>query len=435
MFVQFTVKNFRSIQGEQVLSLVKAKGDELEESNSFSPDAPSSVPLLRSAAIYGANAAGKSNLIHAMMQMEIIVSNSASAIQEGDEIPVTPFLFDDTSSTQPTEFEMVFINEGVRYQYGFTTTKDNIEDEWLIAYPKGRPQRWFTRIFDSETKTTKYKFSDSLSGKKSVWESATRRNALFLSTAVQLNSNQLKPVFGWFKDKFRPSNLTDLGPSFTASLCENEGTKTRILSFLQAADFDIHDLQVNKERFNPDELPNDIPEFTKAVIIKELKGSTILDIKTIHKTANDKLVHMDFKEESDGTRKFFTFAGPWLETLRNGYVLVIDELHDNLHPKMVQYLIQLFHSSETNPNNAQLIFTTHETAILNQDVFRRDQVWFCEKNESQATTLYPLTDFSPRKNRENFEMGYLSGRYGALPYTKEFNFQFKEAQGAENGNR
>ena len=132
---------------------------------------------------------------------------------------------------------------------------------------------------------------------------------------------------------------------------------------------------------------------------------------------------MDFDDESDGTQKFFSFAGPWLDTLKKGYVLVIDELHDSLHPNMVKYLVDLFHNKETNPNNAQLIFTTHETSILNQDVFRRDQIWFCEKDDEQATSLYPLTDFSPRKDRENIELGYLSGRYGALPFIRNFDLE------------
>jgi Predicted ATPases len=121
-------------------------------------------------------------------------------------------------------------------------------------------------------------------------------------------------------------------------------------------------------------------------------------------------------DESTGTQKLFAFAGPWLDTLKNGYVLFVDELHDNLHPKLVQYLVELFHDAKTNPRNAQLFFTTHETSILNQSVFRRDQVWFCEKDERSATQLFPLTDFSPRKNRDNLEAAYLSGRYGAVPF-------------------
>lgn len=421
MLVEFTVKNYRSIKDEQVLSLAKAKGDELEDSNCFTPDAPSSVPLLRSAAIYGANAAGKSNIIHAMMAMESIVRNSASSNQEGDEISVTPFLFDDDSPSEPSEFEMVFISEGVRYQYGFAATKYNVVEEWLIAYPKGRPQRWFSRSFNSKTKLSEYKFSDSLTGQKSVWQSATRTNALFLSTAVLLNSEQLKPVFNWFKKRLRPTDVGGWGPSFTATLCDEEVTKKRILSFLKAADFNIHDIKVDKKKFDLEMLSDEIPESARASIIKELKEKEFLDIKTIHKTASNKLVLLDFEEESDGTQQFFSFIGPWLDTLKNGNILVIDELHDSLHPKMVKYLVGLFNNSKTNPKNAQLIFTTHETSILNQDVFRRDQVWFCEKDKSQATSLYPLTDFSPRKDRENIEMGYLSGRYGALPYVREFD--------------
>ena len=424
MLIEFTVKNFRSIKEEQILSLAKAKGDELESSNSFVPTAPSSVALLRSVAIYGPNAAGKSNIIRAMMEMESIVRNSASSYQEGDEIDVTPFLFNEKSSNEPSEFEMIFISKGVRYQYGFSATKFNIEEEWLIAYPKGHPQRWFTRIYNKKKKASEYKFSDYLTGQKSVWQQATRSNALFLSTAVQLNSEQLKPVFNWFKDKFRPVSVGGWGPSITASLCaDDEIKKEKTLSFLKAADLNIFDIHIEKEKFDPSTLPKDIPESAKKRIIKDLKDKEILDIKTIHKTSENKLVNLEFNEESDGTQQLFSLAGPWLETLKHGYVLVIDELHNNLHPTMVKYLVSLFHSNKTNPKNAQLIFTTHETSILNQGVFRRDQVWFCEKNNLQATALYPLTDFSPRKDRENIELGYLSGRYGALPFVSELDLK------------
>lgn len=156
-----------------------------------------------------------------------------------------------------------------------------------------------------------------------------------------------------------------------------------------------------------------------------MKNKEMIDIKTIHQTDSGSLVPLDFNEESDGTQKFFSFAGPWIDTLENGYILVIDELHDSLHPRMVRYLVDLFHNNKTNPNNAQLIFTTHETSILSQDVFRRDQIWFCEKSNVQATSLYPLTDFSPRKDRENIELAYLAGRYGALPFVRDF--ELKEA--------
>ncbi|EPJ43910.1 MAG: RloA protein [Osedax symbiont Rs1] len=420
MLIEFTVGNFRSIKEPQTLSLAKAKGSELEQTNCFLPEAPGSIELVRSAAIYGANAAGKSNVIKALDVMDTIVLKSASS-QEGDDIPVSPFLFDKLSSEEPSEFEIVFISEGVRYQYGFTATSKKILEEWLIAYPKGRPQKWFNRAFDPKTKSQVFKFGDSLLGQKSVWQQATRSNALLLSTAIQLNSEQLKPVYNWFRNKLRVASSGDWGPSFTASLCQKKDLKNKILSFLKSADFDIHDIQIDKEKFDPDSLPDEIPKEAREKIIKELEGKELLKIKTVHKSSNDDLVSLDFDEESEGTKKFFSFAGPWLDTLKHGYILVIDELHDSLHPNMVKYLVDLFHNKNTNPNNAQLIFTTHETSILNQDVFRRDQIWFCEKDNGQATSLYPLTDFSPRKERENIELGYLSGRYGALPFIKSFS--------------
>lgn len=416
MLIEFTVKNFRSIKDELVFSMAKAKGGELECTNSFTPNAPSSVPLLRSAAIYGPNAAGKSNLVRAMMEMESIVRHSASNNQQGDDISVTPFLFDEASSSEPTEFEMIFISEGVRYQFGFSATKNRIVDEWLIAFPKGRAQRWYSRGFNTKTERAEYKFSDLLTGKKLIWRDVTRANALFLSTAVQLNSEQLKPVFNWFKETLRPANVGGWGPAFTISLCEKDSTKVKVLEFLKKADFDIHDIRIDKEKFDPDILPEHLTHSVRDKLIKELNDKDILDIKTIHKSKDGRFIPLDFDEESDGTQKFFSFAGPWIDCLDKGYVLVIDELHDNLHPVMVKYLIKLFHSNKTNPKNAQLIFTTHETSILNQDVFRRDQIWFCEKDDQQSTSMFPLTDFSPRKDRENIEQGYLSGRYGALPF-------------------
>ena len=418
MLVEFTVKNFRSIKDELTFSMAKAKGDELESTNSFDPEAPASVPLLNSAAIYGPNAAGKSNVVRAMMEMESIVRHSASKSQQGDDISVTPFLFDETSSKAPTEFEMIFISEGIRYQYGFSATKTRIVEEWLIAFPKGRAQRWYSRGLSKNKDLSEYKFSDFLSGQKSIWREATRENALFLSTAVQLNSEQLKPVFNWFKRTLRPVHVGGWDANFTATLCDDEATKEEVLDFLQAADFDIHDIRIEKEKFDPDFLPEDLSSSVRDSLIKSMKGKDLVEIKTIHKSSSGKLVPLELSEESDGTRKFFSFVGPWIDSLSKGYVLVIDELHDNLHPTMVKYLVSLFHNKKTNPNHAQLIFTTHETSILNQDVFRRDQVWFCEKDSQQSTTLFPLTDFSPRKDRENIEQGYLSGRYGALPFVR-----------------
>ena len=418
MLIEFSVTNFRSFRERQTLSLAKARGQELSKTNSFKVNAANEFQLLRSAAIYGPNAGGKSNLLRAVETMKDIVLNSANQ-QRGDELPVDPFRLDSTTQEKPSEFEIIFIVEGVRYQYGFTATKERINEEWLLAYPKKRPQRWFDRIWNSEKETYDWELGGNLTGAKQLWQKSTRDNALFLSTAVQLNSQQLQPIYDWFMNKLRTSQVGGWGIGFSASLCENE-EKIQVLEFLKAADLGITDIEVDTEVFDPQKLPDHMPESIKNDLVKQMKGKKVLDkVRTIHKTMEGNIVAFDLLEdESDGTQRFFGFAGPWLDSLESGNVLFIDELHENLHPKLVQFLVQLFHSDITNPNNAQLVFTTHETSILNQEVFRRDQIWFSEKNSSQASELYPLTDFSPRKGKENLELAYLSGRYGALPFVQ-----------------
>jgi uncharacterized protein len=418
MLIEFSVKNWRSIKDEQKLSMVMAKSDELAASNTFDPAVPATGSLLRSAAIYGPNAAGKSNIIRALRIMQKIVVESASEGQLGDAIKVVPFLLDAETEKMPSEFEVIFVADGVRYQYGFAATSERIVGEWLLAYPHGSPQRWLEREWDSTKETYKWGSSNALSGQKKLWQESTRENALFLSTAVQLNSKQLTPVFDWFKRNLRVTNITGWSPMYTASLCKDEVSRVKILEFVKAADLDIQSIEVKSENIS-EHLPKDFPEELKKKLLADMKDEEFFEIKTIHLSAQGQPVKFEFKEESDGTKKYFAFAGPWLNALDNGYTLVIDELHDNLHPKMVQFLVELFHNNATNPKNAQLIFTTHETSILSQAVFRRDQIWFCEKNDAQATQLYPLTDFSPRKGREDLEANYLAGRYGALPYIRE----------------
>lgn len=421
MLIQFSVKNFRSIRDQQVLSLVRSKSAEHAETHSFQPQLTNAIPLLRSAAVYGANASGKSNLLKALKAMRQVVVRSAAESQRGKQLKVAPFLFDTRTDQEPSEFEVVFVVDGTRYQYGFSATKEHIVEEWLMAYPKGRMQRWFSRSFEPGTNHYSWEMGDKLTGQKQLWQEATRSNALFLSTAVQLNSAQLQPIFDWFEDTLRIVSIDGWNPRFTASLCVKSAMKDKILDFLHAADLGVSNLQVRKQEFNPRHVPEDMPAPLRQSIIDKFTGKDVVDIKTIHTSAQGEQIEFDFEEESDGTQKFFSLAGPWLDTLEHGYVLLVDELHDNLHPHMVRFLVDLFHNSQTNPNNAQLIFSTHETSILSQDVFRRDQIWFCEKDEAQATRLFPLTDFSPRKGLENLERSYLLGRYGALPYFRQID--------------
>lgn len=415
MLIEMSVTNFRSLKETQQFSMLANKGNELLGSNVFKVQAANEFQLLKSAVIYGANASGKSNFLMALETMQEIIVNSALGQQSGDLLPIKPFRLDAISRAAPSEFEATFIVKNVRYQYGFAATKERVHEEWLIAYPKGRAQHWFSRQWNSEKQTYSWETSKNLLGEKQLWQKSTRSNALYLSTAVQLNSEQLQPIFEWFKRTVKCVGEKGVNEAYTASLCDGED-KHKIIRFLKAADLNIDDIIVESNTFDISTLKQELPQTLRNALAEDLAGSKILTLKTLRQDSNGELVTFEFEEESDGTQKLFAFAGPWVDVLENGYVLFVDELHSKLHPKLVEFLVRLFHDKKTNPHNAQLVFTTHETSILNQEVFRRDQVWFCDKNEQQATEIYSLTEFSPRKNRENLEAAYLSGRYGSLPF-------------------
>jgi len=415
MLIEFKVANYRSVKDEQTLSLVASKNRELADSNTFGCGV-SNDRLLHAAAIYGPNASGKTNLLTAITIMRAIVVESALEKHRGDNLPVEPFRLDPKSRVEPAEFEVSFISGGVRYQYGFSATKEYIADEWLFAFPEKRAQRWFSRT----RKKGKYVwvFGASLKGEKRLWQKSTRDNALFLSTAVQLNSKQLQPVYDWFKDTLHLAGVGRWSPVFSAFFCKT-GNEKRILDFLKKADLGIDDIHVKEASLDLKNLP-DMPDDLKKEVVKAFEREMKYDIRTVHKDSSGQDIEFDFgDDESDGTHKIFALAGPFLDSLQEGNVFCIDELHDNLHPDLVKFLVGLFNNKETNTGHAQLIFTTHETSMLNQKILRRDQIWFCEKNEEQATVLYPLTDFSPRKDVTNLEAAYLSGRYGAVPYIAE----------------
>ncbi len=422
MLIEFKVKNYRSIKDEQVLSMVKSTTKELEDTNTFvTPEKKKKLKLLRSATIYGPNASGKSNLLKAMKAMQDIVLNSDSKIKRGSKLPITPFLLDAETQVKPTEFEIIFIAEEVRYQYGFVLTKDIVLEEWLYAFPEGSAQTWFEKTYNEETNNTDWYFGSKLFGNKKIWSESTRDNALFLSTAIQLNSDQLKPIYDWFQNTFHVlESTTRLDPSFTYDLYSQEKYKNEIDKFLHIADLDIEELKITEEQFDIAKLPEDIPIELRNKIVHGSQEVKILDVASLHKSIQGNDVYFDFEDESDGTKKFLAFIGPWIDTLENGYVLVIDELHDNFHPLMVRFLIELFHSNRTNPKNAQLIFTSHETSVMTQEIFRRDQIWFCEK-KNKATELFSLAEFKPRKGVTDIEKSYFSGRYGALPYFKNID--------------
>lgn len=418
MLIEFNVTNFRSVRETLTLSMAASKYYRgLEETNCVDTNISGLPKLLRSAVIYGPNAGGKSNLFKAMHFMQTFVLSS-HALQEGKRINIAPFAFDAETRELPSEFEVFFVQDHVRYQYGFAVNTFRVMREWLFAYPESKPQRWFERTYDKDKDRESWYFGSKFTGRRQVWQEATRKNALFLSTAIQLNNEQLKPVFTWFQQKLAvmlPGGTINL--QFTLEKCASEEGKSRIMEFMNFADMSISgiDVEVKKVSISPETLPPDIPSEVKAKMVRDLQEKGVPLIRFQHRGNDDKPVFFSLAEESDGTQKLFAFAGPWLDVLAKGRILVIDELDTSLHPLLVRFLIENFHSNVTNRNDAQLIFTTHDTSILDTELFRRDQVWFVEKDRENATKLYPLSDFSPRKG-EALEKWYLKGRYGALPF-------------------
>lgn len=408
MLIEFSVENFKSIRGESILSLVAAPAKEHRDTHLSLPvlaNRVRSVPLLHSAAIYGANAAGKTNFVEALKLMRTFVLRSGNA---PDAVHAVPFLFSSDSKTRPSVLEVVCIVDGVRYQYGFSLLRGTVVEEWLYAWPNGRVQTWFLREGGT------WKLGSKLQGDKDVWRRATRPDSLFLSTAAMLSSEQLRPIYDWFDTTLRIVGAGGWNRMPSIDYCRRNGTADMV-EFLAAAGLKISGLRITEENLIQDMLPADMPPTIRKQVAKEFELGKIPRVWLIHSTGPDESVELELGEESDGTRKTFALAAPWLDTLRKGHVLVVDELHEHLHPKLVKFLVDLFHDPQANAHGAQLVFSTHDTSILDQDILRRDQVWLCERNHRQETRLLPLTDFRPRKGYENLERAYLTGRYGALP--------------------
>lgn len=415
MLVEFRVKNYRSLCDEQVLSLVASSDKSLLESHTLTTGIKAAPHLLKSAVVYGANASGKSNLIKALQYMRNMVLESAT-LKPGQTFDrLRPFQLDANSAQLPTEFEISIILDGVRYQYGLAMTVQRITREYLLVYKAFKPQRWFDRRFDADTGKDVYEFGTGLKGAKNLWEGATRPNALFLSMAVQLNSEALRPVFDWFARGLVIFNeQSPLNPQVSIQMLQQADQRGRLCAFLAAADTSIADIEVRTRAVSGPTLHIDMQAGKTEVRTEEMEEQ---ELRFLHVTDQGR-AEFDVADESNGTRNLLLLAGPVLNILTQGLTLVVDELDTSLHTLLVQALVRLFHQPELNTGGAQLIFTTHDTSLLDAyGLFRRDQVWFVEKRPDQSSHLYPLLDFSPRKN-EALERGYLQGRYGALPFLR-----------------
>jgi AAA15 family ATPase/GTPase len=420
MLIRFAVENHKSVRDRAELSLV-ASGRSDRSTAIF--DLPSSdLRVLPVAAVYGANASGKSNVLGALMYMRDAVLESHREWTPGGGIPRSPFLLQEASRRDPSVFEVDVLIEGARHQYGFALDDSRILREWLYAYPHGKRRVWFER---DSTQTAEFRFGKSLAGENRTIESLTRPNSLFLSTAAQNNHEQLRPLFQWFVERlyFATTSDRDARMLFAASLLEDSSRKDIFLRFLTSADLGIVDCELthapveDRVMRGMDAFFSEMgvePDVRKLLMERRQRGVIFR-----HRSEETKSgVALDLKDESDGTRTLFALIPSVMDTLSVGGVICIDELAAALHTHLAIQVIRMFQSPETNRRGAQLLFNTHDTNLLGTSVLRRDEVWFTEKDQGGATHLYPLSDYSPRKD-ENLERGYLQGRYGAVPFIAE----------------
>lgn len=414
MLVQFTVENFLSIRDKVYLSLEPSKDSEHPENLITKGD----YKAVNSVAIYGANASGKSSLFKAITVALIMIRNSNN-VQVTDKLPMTPFKFDFESRNKPTSFEFTFIAKDDRkYIYGFSATTEKVVEEYLYCYNTSKP----TLLFDLN-ENEKPKFNRAYKVKLEAAYQMNTVNKLFLATATTWNVDCTKSPFEWLAESIDTfTDVMELGGAAFEKYRTDENRKyiEFTKNLLKQADINISSIEVDaKEVVGGSTLPFQIVVQGKIIPPNEGKHYDV-EITTGHTVVDENGEKTEFsltlQEESIGTQLLF-FYGPLLkDAFEKGKTIVLDEIDKSMHPSLVKFIMNLFRDPDVNKNEAQLIVTTHETGILSLEMFRRDQIYFTEKDsKSGVTDLYSLDEFSVRKT-ENIEKGYLMGRYGAIPF-------------------
>lgn len=422
MIIDFKFKNYMSFADECEFTMLANK-DTAHENNLI---VEGKERISKARLIYGANASGKTTFINAMLFVVSFIANS-NTLLEKMPIPVTPFKFCNDCYKKPTEFSITFIIDTLKYNYSFSCTREKVLNEKLDIYYTSKPTNIFTR-----TNTNEYKFNKDVRLLNEL-KSKNLENKLFLVTSASWNYEKTKPVVDYFLNNimvaFDIKHLWKINLDKIYSNNEIEEYKAFCLKILNNADISISDFSIDTKKFK--EVSNDINRLKEFIrfatkgnedAIANLENANVYNFKTHHEIKNGKNTKkysLNINEESIGTIKMFQLSPLLYYVFKEGKILFIDELNKSLHPLMVEYLIKMFLDKDINPNNAQLIANTHDTNLLDLDIFRRDDIWFTERDyESGKTEMFPLTDFSPRTS-ENIEKAYLLGRFGAIPFIKE----------------
>lgn len=427
MLLYFKVRNYKSIRDWAVLDMEAAKlRDQTENLIGFKHDA-----YLPVAAIYGKNGGGKTNIIRAMWLAVQFICNAQRTQVEHSPVPVRPFALNDYSYQEPTAFEFGYVQNGIKYVYGFSATRESIVSEYLKAWPNGREKKIFSRTEQH------FDFSKNSEEKmKRLIGEAVAPNQLFFAIACVMNYKPCIEAMQWFREKIVFSrDYTDLNYNLI-EYREDENMLQAIASAAKAADVGIQDVrfEIDNEKVDIDNLegvPAQVQDMVKAlralrealrrngneaeIELNHGKLKTMTFHHGVGTNGESGLYQLMLSDESDGTRRIMSLAPAIERTLSNGGVLVVDELEETMHVMLTEYIIERYQQKCRNLKGAQLIFTTHQTALLDQSLLRRDQVYFIDKNSDDgASKLYSLADFNVR-NDMDIQKAYMLGKFGAVP--------------------
>lgn len=426
MLIRFAVENFRSFRERMELNMqATALKDEGLDSNMFQPPG-SQKKLLKSAVVYGNNASGKSNLMHALSALTYLVTESVNFNPDDPIRPYDPFLFEEKAKDDPVTFEAEFFSSGfVRYIYKVTFQSDRIIKESLHFYPKTQKALLFERKDRNNVK-----FGDAFTGEKKSLLNRLLENQLLLSKAANDNSKVVIPAYRFFSKHLnvfpyiperREQHLERL---ITRQIAESkdQAFREKLRKLIKALDTGVENFQSKETDLSGIAFPEDMPEKIKNKVKEDLR----FRLTTFHKYfKGDKEtgeVPMDIGNESHGTQRLFRIGGLLLNELARGGTLIMDEFEKNFHPRITRYLIELFHRDDVNPKNAQFLLATHDVTQLSTEVFRRDQIWFTEKNDRGETELFRASDIKDVRKSTPIDRWYLTGRLGATPAIDDFEF-------------
>lgn len=427
MLLQFSCSNYRSMKEQVSFSMLASKDTTFSDRlKTFGTNR-----VLRSAAIYGANGSGKSNFISAVEFSKYLITNSVN-FQPGVKINQMPHKLAEKDT--PGCFDFQFVKDGVRYAYGFSVVDGLIDEEYLYYFPKKKKVKIFERKGLKIFAGSKYKGMFELS------QQALKDNRLFLSCAANYSDiREIEKAFLFFSRDIVVYKTSVDAPAMnnwyenSIELMErNPSVRSEFVSFLKALDTGITDVKAKTEKIDTEELTGKVPEPLRNLILTpELseKGFRNIQAKVVYESFETDLL----TEESTGIQKLFQIVCPILDIIANGKVLFCDEIETGLHESVVHKIIELFYAMSPEAF-AQLIFTTHDTSLLDAELFRRDQIWFTQlRTEDRSTDLYSLAEIRNVRKNENLAKGYIKGKYGAIPVLNDSFKNFVEETNHSKG--